>query len=83
MDKRLAGSARITVRCLYPEPGTAGVKDELVGLMPAAEVHCGEDLDVEEVGEVLLEVALSVVTVVLSNSFLIVSICILIIGVMR
>ena len=46
--------ARLTLRCLYPEPGAARVEDQLVGLPLAPEVHCRENLYVEEVGEVLL-----------------------------
>ena len=50
------------IRCLYPEPGTACVKDELVWLSLTAKVHSAEDLNVEEVGQVLLQEALVLCT---------------------
>ena len=46
------------IRCLYPEPGAASVKDELVRLPLTAKVHCAEDLNVKEVRQVLLQEAL-------------------------
>ena len=43
------GSTGRTLWRLYPEPRAACVEDQLMWLMSAAEVHCREDLDVEEV----------------------------------
>ena len=54
MNEGAVACARFTIRCLYPEPGAARVEDQLVGLPLAPEVHCRENLYVEEVGEVLL-----------------------------
>ena len=60
MDKGTPQGARFAIRCLYPEPGAARVKDELVRLLLASKVDCGEDLDVEKVGKVLFEEPLAV-----------------------
>jgi len=49
MNKGVLSEARVTVRCLYPEPRAASVEDKLVRLMLTAEVHCREYLDVKEV----------------------------------
>jgi len=57
MNERVLPVARVAIRCLYPEPGTTSVEYELVRLVATAEVDGRENLDVEEVGEILLEEA--------------------------
>ena len=58
MDEGAVARARLTIRCLYPEPGAARVEYKLVRLSPAAEVDRWEYLYVEKVGQVLLKEAL-------------------------
>ena len=64
MDERALPVARVAVRCLYPEPGTASVEYELMRLVLAAKVHCREDLDVKEVRQVLFQKALTVTSLI-------------------
>ena len=47
--KVVLGGARSTLGSLYPEPGAARVKNQLVRLMLASKVHRREYLDVKEV----------------------------------
>jgi len=56
----VGGRASCAFRSLYPKPGTTRIEDQLVRLLLASEVNSGEDLNVEEVGQVLLQEPLTV-----------------------